>query len=215
LLDNILDKAGNKGTGSWSVTSALQLGQVASMMSAAVEARYTSSYKGLRKTLSSIKASSETATIEPAVLKDAYHAARLINHHQGFEVISAASQFYNWNVNLSNVSQIWTAGCIIRSKLMSRCVSLLENNKSLIETDEIFQEIDSGVQSLKTAVKSAIDMEEYVPVLSAALQYYYAMTSEQSNANMIQAQRDFFGAHTYELKGNPGNSVHTNWEDYG
>ena len=131
LLDLILDKAGNKGTGSWSSKAALDLGFPVTMMSDAVFARYISAFKTQRIELSrKVKTSdSNTHKINIEQLKNAYQFARIINHHQGFALIQQASETYDWQLNLSEIARIWTNGCIIRSHLMERFVEYFKTDQ--------------------------------------------------------------------------------------
>ncbi len=214
VIDQILDKAGNKGTGGWSIKAAMDLGQAATMMAAAVHARFTSSYKAQRTKYAHKKNASNEVTIalDDTQISNIYQAARIINHHQGFEVIRSASMHYDWDINLSNVCNVWTNGCIIRSELMEKSAKILAKHTTLLEDEKTFEHIKDSIAPWKSIVKKSLDLGESIPVFSSGLQYWLAMTSEHSNANMIQAQRDYFGAHTYERKDNPGIKVHTHWE---
>ena len=213
VLDTILDKAGNKGTGGWSTKAAVDYGQPATMMTAALFARYTSNLKNERMHTAQRIAVQPSSPIvwNLEEFAKAYQSARIINHHQGFEVIRAASNENDWQVDLSRVADIWTNGCIIRSGLMNECVTLLNRHNSLLENEDLLKTITTAIPSWKAVLNNAMQMNESIPVFSAGLQYWFAMTSQLSNANMIQAQRDYFGAHTYERKDRPGEAVHTDW----
>jgi len=150
IIDLILDKAGNKGTGSWSSSSALELGVPNTMMTASVFARYISSFKDKRVAFSKrIDTSSNAITnLNLEDLKSAYQMARIINHHQGFELISEASKNFNWDLNLSEIARIWTNGCIIKSRLMEHCVSIFQLSESLLNDRKIFNSISEKERSI-------------------------------------------------------------------
>ena len=213
VIDNILDKAGNKGTGKWSINAALNLGQSASMMAAALEARYISSLIDQRKNFSKKSSPKKASQFNWDLNKLAkvYEAARMINHHQGFNLIKTASENFNWKINLSQLADIWTNGCIIRSSLMEKCVDLLDKNHLLLFNEAFFQYVDENYENWKELIKQSLQLNESLPVFSAGLQYWMSITNEDSNTNMIQAQRDYFGSHTYQLKDKPEITVHTQW----
>ncbi len=215
ILDLILDKAGNKGTGSWSAKAAFDLGTVNTMMSAAVFARYVSSFKEERINLS--------RKINPAIdinckvsndeLKDAYRYARIINHHQGFELIRQASDFYKWKLSLSELSRIWTSGCIIRSELMLNCISYFQRCDNLFEHPEIIESLKNKENAVKSVLIYGLSNRIPVELISTAHTHWVSMTTERLSANLIQAQRDYFGAHTYQRVDTPENQFfHTNWK---
>ncbi len=214
LIDVILDKAKQKGTGSWSTTAALQIGVPFDTIAQAVLARIISSEKQLRLKASQIytidKKKFNDLSIE--TIRKAYQTARIINHAIGFESLRKASTHYIWNLNLSEIARIWTSGCIIRSTLMEDLsVSLKEQNDAILFYPSIVKIVKEGQLSLKEVVQQSIFAGASVPVFSAAINYFNALIQGDSAANMIQAQRDFFGAHTYERKDKKGN-FHTIWE---
>ena len=203
LLDLVLDKAGNKGTGSWSSIAAFELGVPASIMTAAVHARYMSSFKDQRIKMAIDRSEENGATFTEEVLsivEAAYFAARILNHQQGFALIQAASDLYHWNLDLSAISRIWTNGCIIRSAYMHNCIQHFKQVKNLFEVDStttvLKEQEDALVEILTLGLKYKVAM----PCLSAAYTYWLSMSSKDLPANMIQAQRDCFGAHTYQRK---------------
>lgn len=215
LIDKILDKAGNKGTGSWMTIAAAELGIPATMVTAALFARYTSAFKKERVANSAVyeihKGKTEI-TIDHAVLKNAYKMARLINHHQGFELMEAASETNDWNLNLSEIARIWTNGCIIRSKLMEDLVKILTTNVGILNNAAIVPEVTQSIGGLGKVIQWGIVAKHPIPCFTAALNYLYATTDKQSTANLIQAQRDFFGAHRYQrTDDDSGKTHHTNW----
>lgn len=214
LLDLILDKAGNKGTGSWSSKTALDLGIPNTMMTSAVFARYISSFKEKRKKLAK-NLKPKTKSIDTFNLKsieNAYRFARIINHHQGFELMQQASKEYNWNLNLSEIARIWTNGCIIRSSFMERLISLFKENQSILECEVFFNHLSSYEGDVREFINIALTNRIALDSFWASYNYWIAMTTENLPANLIQAQRDYFGAHTYQRKDDFSNQFHhTNW----
>lgn len=215
IIDTILDKAGNKGTGSWSSKLALDIGIPATIMTSAVFARYLSAFKEKRKKLS-VLISPEKATFEiprTKILEKAYRFARIINHQQGFEIISVCSSEQNWDINLSELSRIWTNGCIIRSNLMNDVSEIFKNNPELIDDTSIFETLKISENAVSKLLKSGIDNRISLDAFYAAYNYWVSMTTKRLPANLIQAQRDFFGAHTYQkIDENPSQYFHTNWQ---
>jgi len=215
LLNKILDKAGNKGTGNWAAVAAAQLGMPATMIASALFARYTSFYKSDRTALETIYSNdrNEKADISPEHIREAYQFARIINHHQGFKLIQQASDTYKWNLNLSEIARIWTNGCIIRSTLMDDLILILRTNSSILAHSDIANTIKELKQSAKDILSEGIQKEIALPCLSEAIQYFYGMTTGRSSANLIQAQRDYFGAHTYQrTDDSSAQFYHTNWK---
>ncbi len=214
LIDIILDKAKQKGTGSWSTTAALQIGAPFDTIAQAVLARIISSEKQQRLKAAQIytidKKTFNNISIE--TIRKAYQTARIINHAIGFESLRKASTHYDWKLNLSEIARIWTNGCIIRSTLMEELsIDLKSDDTTILFYPRIVKIVKEGQQSLKEVVQESIASGASVPVLSAAINYFNALIQGDSAANMIQAQRDFFGAHTYERKDKTGN-FHTIWE---
>lgn len=212
LIDQILDKAGNKGTGSWTTIAACELGIAIPTLTAALYARYLSSFKSKRTHAAKIYPSAKQRLVfDFDHLEDAYHTARIINHHQGFELIREASNVYNWNIDLSQVCQIWTNGCIIRSVLMENLVSIFKEDIGLLENYK--DEVSTGITSLQSLISAMSMTDQALPCLSSSLQYFMYYKTAVSDANMIQAQRDYFGAHTYQRVDDPsGKKHHTLWE---
>ncbi len=213
LVDLILDQASNKGTGSWSSQTALAVGMPTTMMTDAVFARYISTFKKERIELSQlVDRKEQVEMLSPDTLEEAYQFARIINHEQGFALIRQVSGENNWNINTSEVARIWTNGCIIRSALMEKCAELFKGGNTLLTDSYFIKELGSSESALKQLIKNAIEGGIHTPVFSSALQYWFGATSASLAANLIQAQRDFFGAHTYKRADDPeGPSHHTNW----
>jgi len=215
VLDTILDQAGQKGTGSWSSKTALDLGAVTTMMSSAVFARYVSSFKAQRETFSkAIVPETPTGTLDVEHLENAYRFARIINHHQGFELMRLASVEYDWQLDLSEIARIWTQGCIIRSHFMEASVEILKDKPSFLASSPIFEKLLHLERPIKTSIFYALNHRVGFDAFWSAYHYWISMTTRELPANLIQAQRDFFGAHTYQLKGDSSSEYyHTNWNE--
>ncbi len=215
LIDIILDQAGNKGTGSWTSIAAAELGVSITMINEALFARYISAFKEERvkaQNLYDTDNSSEIFDLNIDQIHDAYKAARIINHHQGIHLISAASNEYSWDLNMPEIARVWTNGCIIRSTLMKSLIKVLKSTDRILLSPEIISEIKNSIDDLLEVTAIAILNRHSIPCLSAASNYITAYINAQSTANIIQGQRDYFGAHTYKRKDdNSGKSYHTDW----
>ena len=214
LLDLILDKAGNKGTGSWSSQAAFNLGSVNTMMSSAVFARYISSFKDKRKELSkySYKNNASKGTIDLKNLEKAYRFARAINHHQGFELMKEASLKYNWNLNFSEIASIWTNGCIIRSDFMTELISVFKEQDNILSYLPILNSLTNNEDDVSEILQYGLSNRIALDTFSSAFNYWISMTTENLPANLIQAQRDYFGAHNYQRTDDASDRFfHTNW----
>ncbi len=214
LVDKIMDKAGNKGTGNWTTITTAQLGVPSSMITSALFARYISFYKEERIVASKNLETNNTLdinfTIED-VLK-AYQFARLINHYQGFKLIDEASKSYSWNLNLSELARIWTNGCIIRSDLMVELVTTFKSTDNILTDKKIIEQLKTLKPSIKKVVSECVLNELATPNLNESISFLNSFAIENSSANLIQAQRDYFGAHTYQLKNDKTNKFyHTDW----
>lgn len=211
-VDQIADIGGSKGTGGWSLTAAAELGIPATLIADALFARYISSFKDDRIFFGSrIHMTRHDIVIDTDTLKNAYALARWINHHQGIEIIQSASALYNWNLNLSETTRIWTNGCIIRSVMMEDISVMLKDQINILKSKT--ELINETKNDLIETVTIALHAQLAIPCLSAALNYFLAYTSADSPTNLIQAQRDFFGAHSYRKTDDLfGKSYHTEWE---
>ena len=206
IVDMILDTAGNKGTGKWSSQSALELGVSQSLITEAVYARYISTFKAERQKASTILAGTQLAPVTlpndfTEKIRQALYFSKIMSYAQGFAQLKAASNHYDWNLQYAQIAQIWRAGCIIRAQFLEKITSAYQNNPQLdnLLLDDYFKDIcakyqDSAREVVSWAVKSGLA----VPALSAALAYYDSYRAEVLPANLIQAQRDYFGAHTYQ-----------------
>ncbi len=217
LVNKILDQAGNKGTGGWSTSTASELGVPATMIAAALFARYTSAHRGERLQATPMYQNGRNAQgeiIDLNELKTAYHIARVVNHHQGFQMIHEASEHWNWEIKLPEVARIWTNGCIIRSNLMENLVSILQKTNRILQDKEISKIIDNQQFILNKICQAGLKGNLALPCFQAAYQFLMAYSTARSSANIIQAQRDYFGAHTYRRIDDPeGKSHHTKWKD--
>jgi 6-phosphogluconate dehydrogenase len=192
----------------------LDLGVPNTMMTSAVFARYLSSFKATRDRLSkSIQVQKHSEKpLDLKTLEKAYRFARIVNHHQGFELMSEASKTFNWNLNLSEIARIWTNGCIIRSQFMMDSIGYLKQSTDLISHQNLFESLQETESSIAEILKHAISNRVPLDTFWAAYNYWISMTTKRLSANLIQAQRDYFGAHTYQRTDKPLNEFfHTNW----
>jgi len=213
VLDTILDQAGNKGTGKWSSIAIANSGTPATLIPAALLTRYLSFFKSYRTQLSKdfprTDFSDQMAINE---LKDAYEFARVINHHQGFSILAQASNHYQWNLNLSAIARIWTQGCIIKSQFMIGLIEILKEEEDLLSHPQIQKTIRERHAATQSVVATSIRAAYHIPCLAEAVQFFHGITTADSSANFIQAQRDYFGAHTYLTNDDPsGKKYHTDW----
>jgi 6-phosphogluconate dehydrogenase len=216
IIDAIVDKADSKGTGNWTTVEITKEGIPATLIATALFARYISSFKDLRTELSSIYSSNQLSEnnneLDWEQLRAAYELARIINHFQGFWLIESISKKYNWDINLSEVAQIWTNGCIIRSQLMQDLVPILKDEKNILTSKSIIPRIIKLKPALASIVATAIQAGIAVPCLSESINFLHGLTTEKSAANLIQAQRDYFGAHTFErIDAETGQFFHHRW----
>jgi 6-phosphogluconate dehydrogenase len=221
LVDSILDEAQQKGTGKWMSQNAFDVGVAIPTVNAAVEARLLSALKSERVTASKILAGPTPAgarSIDRSRLVDAarqaLYASKITSYAQGMALLRQASQEYGYDINPGEVAKIWRAGCIIRAALLAEIRAAFNRNGALVNLmiDDAFRDALAGRQDgWRHAVQTAIDLGIPVPALSASLAYYDAYRSARLPANLTQAQRDFFGAHTYRRVDRDG-VFHTNWE---
>jgi 6-phosphogluconate dehydrogenase len=219
LVDVILDKAGQKGTGIWTLQSAIQQSVVISTINAAVEARVISSRKDERVQSSKILPqpkpkpfAGDRAGLVEAV-RNALYASKIVSYAQGMELLGAASNQYKWNLNFGDIATIWRGGCIIRAKFLNRIVDAYKRDSALhnLLLDSYFTDIIAKTQdNWRVAIGAAVQQGVAVPAFSASLAYFDSYRSARLPANLLQAQRDFFGAHTYERVDKPG-VFHTEW----
>jgi 6-phosphogluconate dehydrogenase len=224
LLDKILDKAAQKGTGKWAVNTSLDLATPLTLITESVFARILSSMKDERvlasRLLSGPKA--EFSGDKKAFIEDighALYAAKLVSYTQGYQLMRAAAKEFGWKLNFGGIALIWRGGCIIRSAFLGKIKEAFDLNPDLVNLllDPFFRDAMSrSQQSLRTVLAEAIKNGIPTPALSAALAYYDGYRCENLPAKLLQAQRDFFGAHQYERVDKPrGEYFHTNWTGRG
>jgi 6-phosphogluconate dehydrogenase len=225
LVEKILDAAGQKGTGKWTVTDALDHGMPATLIAEAVFARCVSSLKDERVRASKILAG-PTARIPVtdkrafvAGLRDALYAAKMVSYAQGFMLLRAAAKAYSWNLDYGRIALLWRGGCIIRSRFLGKIKEAFDRDRGLesLLLDPYFKaEIERCQAGWRQSIAAAVTAGIPLPAFSTALAFYDSYRCERLPANLLQAQRDYFGAHTYELVGRPrGQFFHTNWTGRG
>ncbi len=214
LIDAILDKSGNKGTGNWTTIATAELGIPSTLIPASLFARYLSAFKEERLQVYKTYAEQNSKfDIDISALLKGYQLARIVNHHQGFRLLSQASVSYNWNLNLSKIASIWTNGCIIRSTLIEELIDILKNDDIILLSDAIIPRVKLMKNSLNTVVSQCILGEIPIPCFSEAVNFLNGYKESYTSANLIQAQRDYFGAHTFQrVDDASGKFYHVNWE---
>ena len=219
LVDAILDAAGQKGTGKWTSQIALALGVACPTLAAAVDARILSALKKSR-----VSAEKTWGVSRPmvkgdrvSIVADCEHAlwgAKILAYAQGLEILSSASREHSWNLKLGEIASMWRGGCIIRAKFLhsiSRAYEANPNLENLILDGEVLKEVRGSHEALRRVVVYAASAGIPVLALSSALAYLDSYTTARLPQNLTQAQRDFFGSHTYERVDGPG-THHTEWE---
>ena len=224
LVEKILDTAGQKGTGKWTVNAALDQGIVLSLISESVFARCLSSFKDLRLEASTrlggpIPHFSGDLEAVIGALERALYGAKIISYTQGFALMSEASKEFDWQLDLALIARIWRGGCIIRSAFLDKISAAYDRSPGLenLLFDDYFTSTITDVQAdLRTIVANGVAAGISVPCLSSALAYYDGLRCGRLPANLLQAQRDYFGAHTYERIDRPrGEFFHTDWTGRG
>ena len=215
LIDSILDTSENKGTGNWATIATAELGMPNTMIPSALFARYISSFKEERIKMNKAYGNkTSNLKIGNNDLLKAYQLARIVNHHQGFKLLNQASISYDWKLSLSEIARIWTNGCIIRSKLIEELTDILKKTNTILLSEKIIPQVKKLKASLNTIVSQCILNEVSIPCLNEAVNFLNGYSEKDSSANLIQAQRDFFGAHTYQRLDDPsGKFYHTNWKN--
>ena len=224
LLRKILDTASQKGTGKWTAVTALQEGTPLTLIGEAVFARFLSAIKDQRVAASKVL-SGPSATFEGDKaqfirdLEGAVYAAKIISYTQGYMLMRDAARTYNWNLNYGGVALMWREGCIIRSAFLGKIQDAYAQNPALenLLLDDYFRDAVIKAQSAwRGTVMTGIEHGIPLPIMSGALAFYDGYRSANLPANLLQAQRDYFGAHTYERVDRPrGEHFHTNWTGTG
>jgi 6-phosphogluconate dehydrogenase len=224
VIDLILDTAGQKGTGKWTVVSALDDGTPLTLISEAVFARCLSALKPERVAAAKL--------IQPVVgtftsdrkafvndLRQALFASKLVSYAQGYQLMRAAAKTYGWNLNNGGIALVWRGGCIIRSAFLDDIKKAFDRNPNLVNllVDPFFKEaVETRQAAWRRVIVQAVQLGIPVPCLSSALAYFDGYRTARLPANLLQAQRDYFGAHTYERTDKPrGEFFHTNWTGRG
>jgi 6-phosphogluconate dehydrogenase len=217
-----LDAAEQKGTGRWTSQSALELGTPIPVIDAAVFARSISSFKarrvGASKILTGPKDALEIGADEKnrliGVLEDALYVSKISSYAQGMALLRAASETYGYGLNLAEMARIWTGGCIIRARLLEPIMTAFRDNvalDNLLLAPEFVDTVNTATNACREAVVLARMHGLPCPAMSAALDYIDSYRTERLPANLIQGQRDFFGAHTYKRIDTVG-TFHANWD---
>jgi len=224
LVEKILDTAGQKGTGKWTGVAALDLGIPLTLIGESVFARCLSAQKDIRVEASKIlsgpkeKFSGDKAQLI-LDLKDALFAAKIISYAQGYNLMMEAAKEYGWNLNYGGIALMWRGGCIIRSVFLADIKKAFDKNPNLTNLllDPYFKEkVETAQAGWRRVCATAMTYGIPVPSLTTALCYFDGIRSERLPANLLQAQRDYFGAHTYERIDKPrGEFFHTNWTGKG
>lgn len=224
MVDKILDKAGQKGTGKWTSVAALDEGIPLTLISEAVFARCLSAMKAER-----VEASKVFPKAKPTFsggrseflesLRDALYASKIISYAQGYSLMRASAKTYGWNLNYGGIALMWRGGCIIRSVFLGKIKEAYDRDPELANLllDPFFRDtLKKCLSGWRKVLSAAVENGIPTPAMSAALNYFDGYTSELLPANLLQAQRDYFGAHTYERLDSPsGTYFHTNWTGRG
>lgn len=223
LVDKILDTAGQKGTGKWTVISAAESGQPVSLITEAVYARSISALKEERLQAANIlKGPAKSTAVDKefiSKIQQALYASKIVSYAQGYMLMRAAAKEQGWNLNYGGIAQMWRGGCIIRSRFLGDIKAAFDKNPNLTNLllDDFFAAaVDKAQSAWRDVIADAVQSGIPVPAMSSALAFYDSYRSDQLPANLIQAQRDYFGAHTYERVDRPrGEFTHTNWTGTG
>jgi 6-phosphogluconate dehydrogenase len=219
LVDVILDRAAQKGTGKWTSQNALDLGVPLPLITESVFARVLSSLKTERVAASKILSGPAAAPFDGdraafvEAVRRALYLSKVISYAQGFAQLRTASEEYGWNLDLGTIAKIFRAGCIIRARFLQKITDAYAKDPALANLllDPYFKDIAANYQTaLRDVVVAAVKAGVPVPAFASAVAYFDSYRSERLPANLVQAQRDFFGAHTFERTDRPG-SFHANW----
>ena len=217
LVELILDAAGQKGTGKWTVITSMELGEPTTLVSEAVYARIVSSDPDRRKQASQVfdggVGSIDSITTDD--IEQALYASKIISYAQGFRLLDSASREHDWDLDLGTIASIWRAGCIIRADFLEDIMSAYRGDPKLADLAEdgfFASALDQAQESWRKVIAGAVTAGIPVPAYSSALAYFDGNRSERLPANLIQAQRDYFGAHTFERVDHPrGEFFHHDW----
>ncbi len=223
-LDVILDTAGQKGTGKWTAIAALDVGQPLTLIGEAVFARCLSAIKDERVEASKVL-NGPSATFEGdkaalvADLQHALYASKIVSYAQGYQLMRAAADDYGWNLNYGGIALMWRGGCIIRSAFLNKIKDAFANDAELTNLllDPFFEKaVEDAQAAWRRVVSTSVQLGIPMPAIGSALAYFDGYRTARLPANLLQAQRDYFGAHTYERVDKPrGEFFHTNWTGRG
>ncbi len=221
LVNKVLDSAGQKGTGKWTATNALELGVPLTLIGEAVFARALSALKDERVRAAEILPEHDgrfhgDRDAHVGFIHDALYASKIVSYAQGFQLLRAASREYGWSLELGNIALLWRGGCIIRSRFLNNIKQAFDrepNLENLVLNDFFRGALARAQAGWRKAVVLGVELGIPTPAFSSALSYYDAYRSAHLPANLLQAQRDYFGAHTYERVDRPrGQFFHTDWK---
>ncbi len=224
VIDQILDTAGQKGTGKWTAVSALDLGQPLTLIGEAVFARCLSALKDERVAASKVLSGPKTKFSGSKAdlindLKLALYASKIVSYAQGYQLMRAAAEEHGWTLNNGGIALMWRGGCIIRSVFLGKIKEAFDKNPGLVNLllDPFFKDaVENAQAAWRRAVMKSVDLGIPMPAIGAALAYFDGYRAARLPANLLQAQRDYFGAHTYERIDQPrGKFFHTNWTGRG
>ena len=224
VIDLILDTAGQKGTGKWTAIAALEFGQPLTLIGEAVFARCLSALKEERVAASEVLhgPKAEFSGERKGFIDDlrrALYASKIVSYAQGYQLMRAAAAEYGWNLNYGGIALMWRGGCIIRSVFLGKIKEAFDRNRELsnLLLDPFFKDaVEEAQDSWRRVVTRAVELGIPIPAMSSALTFYDGYRSGRLPANLLQAQRDYFGAHTYERVDRPrGEFFHTNWTGHG
>ena len=217
IVDVILDQAGQKGTGRWTVIEALTLGQSATAIESAVAARSWSALRGTRATAEkTFPGTGEASSVSDKDMEEALLAARIITYGQGMALLDAASDNFEWSLDLARVAEIWRAGCIIRSSLLDDISSAIRDelpHGQLILAPAFSSTLKDTIPALRRVVTGAIAAGQSVPAMAASLSFFDTIRRARGTTDIIQAQRDFFGRHGFQRVDKDGDGFHGPWAD--
>jgi 6-phosphogluconate dehydrogenase len=219
VLDLILDAAGQKGTGRWTVVASLELGQPSTLMAEAVMARQVSADLERRQRLASVlggpdgRLSRDALTV--ADIETAVYGAKIVSYAQGFMLLAHASDAFDWELRLGDVAAIWRAGCIIRAAFLDAVTAAYRDDPDLdhlLVAPYFAAAVGNSQPAMRRVVSAAVGAGVPIPAMASALTFLDGIRSRRLPANLIQAQRDYFGAHTYErVDRHRGERFHTDW----
>lgn len=224
VIDKILDTAGQKGTGKWTAISALDMGIPLTLINEAVHSRFLSALKEERVRAAAILKGpkSKFSGEKQAIIKeihDALYASKIISYTQGYMLLRTAAEEFGWDLDFGGIALMWRGGCIIRSAFLGEINKAYQENpglENLLLNDYFKLEIENSQSGWRSVINRAVNAGLPVPAISSALAFFDGYRNERLPANLLQAQRDYFGAHTYERLDKPrGEFFHTNWTGTG